>query len=242
MSVSKADIIARLQKEILPLQGYKPAAGNRVFDAGLGPIVRAFPNGSFPLGAVHEFFCSNVEDRSATAGFVSGIISALLGKTGALLWISPSKPIFPPALHTFGIQPDKVIFVEIPNEKERTWALEEALKCDGLSAVVGELQEITFTASRRLQLAVEQSNVTCFLIRKNPKNLATACVSRWKISSLPCLASEGLPGLGFPRWNVELVKVRNGKPGIWEVEWAGGSFQHRYKLATIDTVVQRKAG
>ena len=67
METSKADIIAQLQKEILPLQGCKPVAGNIGFDGGLGFIKNAFPNASFPLGAVHEFFCSGAEDVSASA-------------------------------------------------------------------------------------------------------------------------------------------------------------------------------
>jgi protein ImuA len=127
-------------------------------------------------------------------------------------------------------------------EKEQLWTIEEALKCDGVTAVIGEMQELSFTASRRLQLAVEQSGVTGFLIRKNPRSLATACVTRWKITPLASEQQDGLPGLGFPRWNVELVKVRNGKPGTWQLEWAGGGFRHVYKLASIDKVQQRKAG
>jgi protein ImuA len=35
---------------------------------------------------------------------------------------------------------------------------------------------------------------------------------------------DGLPGVGFPRWQVELLKVRNGNPGCWQVEWVAGSF------------------
>ena len=34
-----------------------------------------------------------------------------------------------------------------------------------------------------------------------------------------------MPGVGFPRWNVELLKVRNGKPGSWQIEWAESRFQ-----------------
>jgi protein ImuA len=41
---------------------------------------------------------------------------------------------------------------------------------------------------------------------------------------------------------VELVKVRNGKPGTWELEWAGNHFQQVYKLVSIEKVQQRKAG
>jgi len=35
---------------------------------------------------------------------------------------------------------------------------------------------------------------------------------------------NGMPGVGFPRWQIELLKVRNGKPGKWTVEWSAGRF------------------
>jgi len=242
MSISKAHILAGLKKEILLLQGHKSQSETNAFDAGLGPIKFAFPNASFPLGAVHEFFCHSAEDASATSGFISCIVSSIVGKSGASVWINASRSIFPPALHSFGITPDKMIFIDVAKEKDRLWTIEEALKCDGLAAVIGEIQDVTFTAGRRLQLAVEKSKVTGFLIRNNPKNIATACETRWRITSLPCENSPGLPGVGFPRWNVELLKVRNGTPGEWQVGWSRNRFNHGYKLAAIENVPQRKAG
>ncbi len=242
MSLSKAHIIAELQKQILPLQDYKQAGNSSLFDAGLGPIKYAFPHASFPLAAVHEFICSGLQDEAATSGFIAGILSSLMGTAGVSLWISSSRSIFPAALYAFGIEPGKVIFVDALKEKEKLWVLEEALKCDGLSAVIGEIQDISFTASRRLQLAVEQSRVTGFIIRTNPTNLVTASISRWKINALAGEQLNDLPGVGFARWNVELLKVRNGKTGTWQVEWRGGRFQHPYKLVAIDKLQQRKAG
>ena len=53
MTGSKSDIIARLQREILPLQGFKPGANNKLVDIGLGPVKQAFPNSEFPLGVIH---------------------------------------------------------------------------------------------------------------------------------------------------------------------------------------------
>lgn len=239
METSKAHIIAQLQKDILPLQGFKSVAGNIDFDAGLGVIKYAFPNAS--LGAVHEFFCSEAEDASATEGFIAGILSAIMQKGGVAVWISTSRMIFPPGLKLFGIEADKIIFVDVQKEKEILWVMEEALKCEGLAAVVAEIPEISFTASRRFQLAVEQSRVTGFIIRHNPKNLATACVTRWRITPLPTMAEDNLPGLGFPRWHVELLKVRNGTPGSWQLEWAG-RFRHVSKLASVINGQQRKTG
>ena len=121
--------------------------------------------------------------------------------------------------------------------------MEEALKCEGLAAVIGEIKELSFTDSRRLQLAVEQSQVTGFVLRNNPRSVnTTACITRWKISSLHSELSSGMPGVGFPRWNVDLVKVRNGKPGNWQIEWVAGKFRHITPISLIVPVQQKKTG
>ena len=78
-SPEKAKIISQLQQDILLLQGYKPADGSAV-DMGLGFISEAFPNGSFPLGAVHEFLSACAEDTAATSGFIAGLLSPLMAK------------------------------------------------------------------------------------------------------------------------------------------------------------------
>jgi protein ImuA len=243
MTGSKADIIAQLQREILPLQGFRHITTNATLDAGLGPIQKAFPNASFPLGAIHEFISNNMEDATATGGFVAGLVSSIMKSNGALIWISASRMIFPPALRSFGIAPDRIIFIDLRKEKEVLWAMEEALKCKGLSAVIGEIQELNFTASRRLQLAVEQSLVTGFILRRNPKTInTTACLTRWQITAAQSGLAGDMPGLGFPRWNVELLKVRNGHPGKWQVEFAAGRFRHISKAVAIPLIQKKKTG
>ena len=242
MQAEKAKIISQLQQDILLLQGYKPADRSAV-DIGLGFIREAFPNGSFPLGAVHEFLSVGAEDIAATTGFIAGLLSPLMGSGGTSLWISSTRKLFPPALKSFGIQPDRFIFIDLQKEKHITWAMEEALKCSALTAVIGEMKEINFTASRRLQLAVEQSKVTGFILRSNPQKLnPTACISRWKISTLISESPDDLPGIGFPHWLVELLRIRNGKCGSWEVKWKDGRFQQVYKPAQITQERQKKIG
>lgn len=241
MTGTKAEIIARLQKEILPLQGFRPALSNAVVDTGIGRIKEAFPDATFPVGAIHEFISESPEDAAATSGFVAGILGALMKHNGAVIWISTCRTIFPPALSLFGIAPDRIIFIDVRNQRALQWTIEEALKCDGLAAVVGEMPELSFKASRRLQLAVEQSKVTGFILRHSPRCInITACISRWKITSLPG-ETDGLPGVGFPGWQVELLKVRNGRPGSWQVQFAGGRFRHLSKISVIHRQIQKKA-
>lgn len=226
MTGSKADIIARLQQEILPLQGYKPMQHGSQNSLGLGMINESFPNRSFPLGAIHEFCCEGSEGLAATGGFVSGIISGLLDTGGITVWIGSSQHIFPPALHMFGLDPQCMLFVTLKQPKDILWAIQETLQCSGVKAVVAETSELSFTASRRFQLAVEETGVTGFIIREHPKILqTTASISRWTIKSLSSATTEDLPGVGFPRWQVELNKIRNGKPGRWIIEWACGQFK-----------------
>jgi protein ImuA len=241
MSNQKKAIIEQLQKDILLWQGFKaPVAGNAA-GIGLGPVEQAFPNGIFPTAAIHEFLTEVPENAAASAGFIAGLLQVLMESGGACLWISVSRKLFPPALKAFGVEPDKIIFVDLMQEKDVLWAMEEALKCEGLSAVIAEVSAISLTASRRLQLAVERSKVTGFILRNDPGKLsASGCVARWKISPLPSELEAGMPGVGFPRWRVDLLKVRNGNPGSWEMEWHGGRF-HAVDVSTLQEVpVQTK--
>lgn len=223
MSQTKADIISKLQTDILRLEGFKPKS-HPVLNEFLGPVQNAFPNRSFPIGAVHEFL-STMEDVAAVSAFIAGLISHGVPDQGPIFWISADRMLFPPALVNYGIQPERLIFVDVSKEGEVMPALYETLKCNAVSAVVAEARNLDFTTSRRLQLAVEQSQATGFVIRHQVKNLnTTACISRWKISSRPSTSDEGLPGVGFSTWRVELLRMRNGKTGVWEVQWIDGRF------------------
>ena len=198
MIPDKANIIASLQQDILRLERFR-ASNTMEVDTRLGLIRHAFPDHTFPLGAVHEFLCSHQEDTSATQGFLSGLLSTLMNASGITVWISASRKLFPPALKHFNVDPDRFIFIDLKNEKDVIVAMDEALKCAALTTVVAEVKEISFTASRRLQLAVEESRVTGFVLRNSDKNpTTTACISRWRITSQPSVTREDLPGMGYP--------------------------------------------
>ncbi|HEY4286516.1 MAG TPA: Error-prone repair protein ImuA [Puia sp.] len=244
MTASKKDIILQLQKDILPLQGLKaPSAGSQTL-IDLGPIDAAFPNGHFPTAAIHEFLTATTEQSAATSGFIAGLVGALMQGAGVAIWISTSRTIFPAALKTFGIQPDRIIFIDLKKAKDALWAMEEALKCNGLAAVIGEIRDLDFTASRRLQLAVEQSRVTGFILRHQPRQQNTiACIARWAITPQTSQLEDNMPGIGFPRWQVQLLKIRNGKPGTWQMEWSEGRFQPVFEtIPALIVEAKRKTG
>lgn len=226
LKCNKLEQLRQLRHEVMALEGSLPSRGMRGDQSiKLGPMEAAFPNRTFPLSVNHEFISTTATEAASTQGFISAILGMLLKKGGYCLWIGKRKQVFPAALSAYGITPDRIIFVDLKTEKEVLWTLEQALKCHALLAVVGEVRELDFANSQRLQLAVEQSRVTGFVHRHQPRSLhALACNTRWKITPIASQPEEGMPGLGCPTWNVELLKVRNGRPGSWEMEWKEQGF------------------
>ncbi len=225
-SVVKADIIQKLQREVLSMQGFKKPLQNQHLFPGLSSIEQSFPNRIFPTGVVHEFISNSQESSAATNGFISGLTGHLMQRGGICIWISTYRTLFPPTLKSFGVDPERVIFIDLARPKDALWAIQEALKCNALAAVIGEIREMTFTESRRLQLAVEESKVTGFIHRNQPRNKNTlASVARWQIEPIASVLDDNMPGIGHPRWKVQLLKVRNGKTGTWQIEWFENSFR-----------------
>ena len=243
MLVNKKDIVSQLKKQILQWEGFIPPIAGKANGVGLGALESSFPNGVFPTGAIHEMICPTQEHTAATAGLLGGILQSLMEHGGVCLWIGIRRTIFPPAFSRFNVAPDRVIFIDAKQEQEVLWVMEQGLKCEGIAAVVAEVKEISIIQSRRLQLAVETSKVTGFLLRDDPRKLgANTCVARWEVSPLPSKLEEGLPGVGYPRWQVNLLRVRNGNPGSWKLEWQNDSFiiiPEKQKLHQAD---KRKVG
>jgi protein ImuA len=229
----KKQILQKLKKEIL-LQRFGNLKNHPLAAASLYPFANAFPFHQFPLGCIHEFICPTNESFSASSAFVCGILSSLKQNKGTIIWISSSQKMFPPSFPTFGIAPHNIIFINTDKPKHILYTTEEALRCKDISAVITDIRELSFKQSRRLQLATEQSRVTGFILRNKPKSInITACVSRWVITPTISTSYQNLPGICFPSWNVDLQKVRNGKPQSWKITWLGGHFVHEQDLTTF---------
>src|SRR6201986_3642737 len=179
MTNEQHEIIARLRNNIAGWEGFRPLPPGERQEFGLGAIERAFPNQIFPTGVLHEFISSRPEFTAAIGGFIACIMATLLQNGGVCVWVSYTRRIYPPSLKRFGVNPDRIIFIDVTREKDVLWVSEEALKCSGIAAVICETRLLNFMDSRRLQLAIEQSQVTGFILRKDTKVAnTTACSAR----------------------------------------------------------------
>jgi protein ImuA len=214
--------IRRIERPIAALHGVLPF--------GIAAIDRVLPGG-LARGALHEILGmgGDEEDGALTAAFAAGILGRLAATgNGMVLWCLPRPDLYGPGLAAHGLDPAHIMLVRASRDGEILWAMEEGLRAPGIAAVVGEVGTLAAVASRRLQLAAERSGITAFLLRRwrdggqatRERVLPNAAVTRWRIAAVPSQPPWGEPGVGRPRWRVELLRCRGGEPACWEVEEA----------------------
>jgi len=172
-----------------------------------------------------ELFAAHSRD-----GGWAGFLLAQLATDKPLLWVQErmaileSGRVYPP-----GLPSQNFIHVETRDAKDALWAMEEGLRCSGLSAVIGEIwgdpKALDFTATRRLAVASERSGVAAFLIRLGGHANLSGARMRWRIASAPSLANDLDPKApGLPVWDAELFRARGMPPGRWDIAYETDRF------------------
>jgi protein ImuA len=173
-----------------------------------------------------ELFAASPRD-----GGWAGFLLAQTAREKPVLWVQErmaiieSGRIYPPGLGDI-----ELIHVEARDARLALWAMEEGVRCSGLSGVIGELWgdpvALDFTATRRLAVAAERSGVPCWLVRlAGTANLSGARM-RWRIASGPSIANpldQRAPGT--PAWDAELFRARGHQPGRWSIAHEADSFR-----------------
>jgi protein ImuA len=194
-------------------------------DAG---IDGCFPAGGLPSGCWHEVMGAGLEDETsaAPAAFIGRLTRPLL-KTGAVVWVMRRDDLHAPGLAGLDFPTGRLIQVKARDEAEVLSVLEDALSTVGVVAAIGEAEAPELKAGRRLQLACEKRGGFGVLLHRRPYGGAvgrprivsgSSAFSRWRIAGAPSQPPPDVPGLGPPRWRVELERCRGGRPGGWILE------------------------
>jgi protein ImuA len=194
-------------------------------------------SGGLLRGAVHELMPKSAQDLAAAAGFAFGL--AALDRTPAAhtLYIQHDftaaeygRPYLP-GLQLNGVDTAALIYLNVPRAEDVLWAMGEALKCRGFTAVIAEFPAQTrvldLTMTRRLALAAQGGGALGLILRHGRDIEPNAATTRWLVSSAPS-TPDAFGGLGRPTFHLDLVKNRFGQCGQWRVEWQS----HERKFAT----------
>jgi protein ImuA len=206
-------MIAQLRQSLRALE--KPAGIDT--DAGclsLGvPAIDATLGGGLARGALHEIAATGEVHVAAAAGFAVGVAA----RCSHLVWIAEDMALaesgapYGPGLDALGLSPERLLTVAAAHTRDLLWAMEEALRCRAVAAVIGELRHgaIDPVAVRRLSLAAATNGALALLLRAAPPNDASTATTRWVVSAAPndCFA-------------VRLTRNRRGPLGVWTLQWS----------------------
>jgi protein ImuA len=229
MPASPRTSLSTLRAEIAALERGVGERGVRsapeVIGFGDPRIDARLPGGGLALKSWHAFAGEglDLETAAASAAFVARL-AVPLARRGELVWVLRRDDLHAPGLAGLGLPAERLIQVCARDEDEALAVMEDALRTPGVAAVFGEVDEVDLVAGRRLQLACEQSLATGFVLRRRPYGGAakgesgSAAATRWSIAPAPSDPAAGDPGLGPPRWRVQLERCRGGRTGAWIME------------------------
>ena len=198
-------VLRDLRARIARIEGFSPERQARVCPTGWTAVDAALPGGGLLAGALHEIHSPDPADGAAM-GFAVRLIGRFQASAAgqAVLWASCRADLFAPGLHAAGVDPARLLMARCRDSDELLFAFEEGLKSKALSAIFGEIGELDFALSRRLQLAAAETGATLVLLR--PARFGgepSAAVTRWRAASSP------------GGWSLTLFRCRNGRPGHW---------------------------
>jgi protein ImuA len=218
---------------------------------GRGPI-EGPPWRGLARGALHEIVAASPGDAPAASGFALALaarFAAARKGMAPILWIVEAHAAtetgapYAPGLAAHGIDPARLVLVSTRDGRESLWAMEEALKCRALAAVVADiwrLEPYDLTASRRLVLAARKSGTPGLLVPAGAAgrvgSLASAAWTRFEVRARPGFhgvsAGARMPLPGRAAWAVRLARIRAGPrqamPSDWKADRAGAWDHERF--------------
>ncbi|MFN3351736.1 ImuA family protein [Pseudorhodoplanes sp.] len=234
------DALARLRQDIENIQHYQSdnaplPLGLRRADALLrGGLARSVLHDIAPAAPIHLGAATGFALAIAALSYKAAGRSGAGGRETVLIQTDMARweagAAYGIGLGLFGQPVRRLLVLRARRPIDALFAMEEALKCRAVSAVIAEMPDDTadLTATRRLSLAARTHDGIGLLLRHRMAAQPSAAVTRWDVAAL---GGERDPfgGLGTTGFQLSLVKNRRGPCGAFRVAWS------HHELAFVET-------
>jgi protein ImuA len=187
-----------------------------------GPVARQ------RLHAIHP---SAPGQQPAAAGFAIALMLALQTGPSPILWVQTRQAAaesghpYGLGLAGLGLDPARVVVVQVASAMEALAAAEMGLEEAGLAGVLVDLPARMpadmLRLGKRLALRAEARQTPCILLHAGPQAVAAPVASRWTVAS--SAVPRGLRVAVSPdlttAFDLVLTKNRFGPLGRWSVVW-----------------------
>lgn len=228
---------------------------------GLDTIDACLPCEGLSRSGLHEIAPLRATDMPSLTGFSFALL-ARLASSQPIIWcvtthqVGDYGQLYAFGLERYGISPAQIIFAKVRHPLHLHFALEEALKTQGVAAVIGEGPRPTFVGSRRLSMLCKTHKRPCLLLNsKMDDGHGSAALTRWQIAPSQGVEDPHDPfGPGLPTWRVALPRVRGGRsmpdiqsteslhnntPYPWRITWDAQTFSFRSTALLLDRTVHQ---
>jgi protein ImuA len=161
---SRGRLIQALRDQIARLEGARrPVDDGAAVSSGCEPLDRLLPGRGFRRGTLVEWLAIGEGSGAETLALHAAREACRDG--GALVVLDRAQQFYPPAAARLGIELERMILVRARNQADHAWALDQALRCPAVAAVLAWPEKLDEHTFRRLQLAVEQAGGLGLLVR-----------------------------------------------------------------------------
>lgn len=137
-------------------QGCKKLTSSSSIKTGFKDLDEYLPSKGWPIGMAIEIL---VEDLScAPLWLISPALKTIAPNKSWQAFINPPENLYPPGLHQIGLDISKILVISPTNWNDAIWSTEQSLYSQDCSAVITWPIKLNLTASRKLQLASENSD------------------------------------------------------------------------------------
>lgn len=214
-------------------------APRAIFPSGFRGIDRLLPAGGIGSGSLVEWIGEPASGVATLAFAVAGGLRGARppGTAGPILVVDRRGRFYPPAVmpwlegHLVGKPKAQVaatgalVVVRPSRDEDEIWAIDQALRCPGLTAVLAWPQRVSSTAMRRFQLAARGSGTVGFLVRPvAARREPSWAEARLNVAAVPMLGRwrGGDDPLSSHRWApaVGSLAVRRLRLSLQDGPWA----------------------
>ena len=234
---------ATIENLRLLLESSSPEPLRERISSGCVPLNQLLPDQGFLRGSLVEWLGSEVGSGVSSLALLAAREACQDGRT--LVILDRDGQFYPPAAAAWSIDLDNTIVLYPQDAQDESWALDQALRCPHVGAVLSWPQQLTSHTFRRLQLIAERSGCIGMLIRPSTarREPSWADVRVW-VSPKPLQRPNTLGNVSW-QLSAQILRCRRGvgdSEVTFEINCQTGEARETHRSSMVTPLAGTTAG
>jgi hypothetical protein len=181
-------LVQALAEQMRQCETARRRSPQATISTGYAALDRLLPGGGLHCGTLTEWL---PRDGGAATTLALAVARNACGERGTLVVIDRRRTFYPLAAAACGLDLSRLLLVRPQNDRDETWAIDQALRSGGASAVLAWPDKLDDHLFRRLQLAAEAGDTLGLFVRPARAIAEPSWAEvRWLVEPLPSLPSR----------------------------------------------------